>query len=161
MKLTKSHLRKLIKEELQEATYQTRGAMDMANDLCRTSMDSSECDDFFAASQADHWIDIKDDRKEINNISLQLRKQYSNNWMNMVIDLMDILVKLKCALAAPHIEKTTQKEIKIIVSVIKKILRVEGEIQCSDPSSEIVDDESHADKVQAYRDIGYGEPSRD
>jgi len=132
MKITKKQLRKLIKEELQkvllEAEYDTKVAMDMAYLNCDDATAGEFCDDLFDKERADHWVDLRDDPKEIEKIGLSFQKRGLS--AGMVDHLMKILTVIKCIRAGSDQNETVQREIKTIVSVIKDILGVEGEIQC-------------------------------
>jgi len=159
MKITKKQLRKLIKEELQkvllEAEYDTKVAMDMAYLNC----DAGEfCGDLFNKERADHWVDLRDNPEEIEKIGLSFQKRGLS--AGMVDHLVKILTVIKC-INAENKNETVQREIKTIVSVIRDILGVEGEIQCSPDETDETDDLDHEERIQRYRDIGYGEPSRD
>jgi hypothetical protein len=79
----------------------------------------------------------------------------------MVDHLMKILTVIKCIRAGPDQNETVQREIKTIVSVIRDILGVDGEIQCSPSDEDESEKLDHEERVQRYRDIGYGKPSRD
>lgn len=157
MNFTKSHLKRLIKEELQkvlfEAEYDTRAAMDLAYLNC----DAGEfCGDLFDKKRADQWVDLRDDSKEIEKIGLAFRERGLS--AGMVDHLMKILTVIKCIHGGADQNEIVQREIKTIVSVIQDILGVEGKIQCSSASSDKPDDESHEERVQRYRDVGYGKP---
>jgi len=161
MKLTKSHLKRLIKEELQkvllEAEYDTKVAMDMAYLNCDDSTAGEFCGDLFNKERADHWVDLRDDPKEIERIGLSFQKRGLSP--GMVDHLMKILTIIKCIHARSDQDETVQREIKTIVSVIRDILGVEGEIQCTDFPDETVDDETAEEKIQRVRDFGIGKRS--
>jgi len=163
MKLTKSHLKRLIKEELQkvllEAEYDTKVAMDMAYLNCDDSTAGEFCGDLFNKERADHWVDLRDNPEEIEKIGLSFQKRGLS--AGMADHLMKILTVIKCIRAGSDQNETVQREIKTIVSVIRDILGVEGEIQCSPDETDEADELDHEERVQRYRDIGYGEPSRD
>jgi hypothetical protein len=163
MKITQSHLKRLIKEELQkilqEAEQNTEVAMDIAYLNCDDSIAGEFCDDLFNKERVDHWVDLGDDPKEIEKISSSFKKRGLS--AGMVDHLMKILTVIKCIRAGPDQNETVQREIKTIVSVIRDILGVDGEIQCSPSDEDESEKLDHEERVQRYRDIGYGKPSRD
>jgi len=163
MKITQSHLKRLIKEELQkvllEAEYDTKVAMDMAYLNCDNATAGEFCGDFFNKERADHWVDLRDDPKEIERIGLSFQKRGLS--AGMVDHLMKILTVIKCIRAGSDQNETVQREIKTIVSVIRDIMGVDGEIQCPPSDTEEPEELDHEERAQRYRDIGYGRPSRD